>query len=398
MDRTPQQSHLTQWFRLKSDPNPASSLEHPSSDEFRDEIMTDAFDEVEKNMNVVANLLIDPALRTALSSNTRRASNQTSSTNSRFETPPTSPSPLRGGNVGLVIGVVDDPRDLEPRNSESLSGTNRKRSFPGSMKPPMPRKSSRETRAQRAVHNDDYTAHKIDAKLQAPHSTLPKLDPFQPTKLANAVPTPPPDHQSIFKYPYTRKKSAENLTSVSSSMTSASSALTTPNTSFSADSMATSFSASAGGDVSDTTMRPVFDRSSTSFSASKRPVRSEADSDEWDQFYQAQDVKRPQVTSFECLPRTDEGISISNVMYDNVAAPSGAKISATGIAMVAPFVPLQQPPAPLSLEGRAIERLHSQSPFGKVLPLTNSRAILTKVSKYRSLMNITIYPFDSSTK
>jgi hypothetical protein len=322
--------------------------------------------EVQQKLDAVPNTLIDPALFGARSSKLRRASDQTNSTEERLETPHPTPPRLRGGNVGLGIAVGENTDTFYHKKPDLVPVTNRKRSFPEPMKPPLPRKSSRETRGQRDAYNVDHLAPYIKPDFQKKHNPEPNLKVFQSGNAAYAVPTPPPDDQPLLTRSFSRNQSLENLASVSSSMTSASSAWTTPNTSFSSDSMATSFSSSTGG--TDTTIRAPFDKSTDSYHAGRSAIQSEADSDEWDQFYRAQTLQPPQRDSSMSHPTTHHRPTkpIFDWMDIDSKHTSGDRANNNDTSMAPPPGPFKQMSPTRSLEEQVAGRLHSHSPFGMI--------------------------------
>lgn len=370
------QSSLMQWFRSTSDPNPAinspaTATHHPSSDDFLDEDMADAFSEAQKDLDTSLLSTTNAIPHTRPTARVRRTSEQTSSTEERFETPPTIPPRLRGGIVGLGIGANED--NFYHKKSELVPVTNKKRSYPEPTKPPLPRKTSRETRSQRDAYNVDHLTPTANPDNQKKQNQELDLKLFHTGNAAYAVPTPPPGDKPIFSVPRANR-SFDNLTSVSSSMMSASNAWTTPNTSFSSDSMATSFSSSTGG--TETTIRASADTSWDSLLARKSAMQFEADENEWDYIYQAQTIKPPKINSTISCPTQG---APSNAMslhkpnkstIDLIENDSGSTIARTGKSKEASMAP---PPGPFkriyptqSLEEQVADRLDSHSPFGTV--------------------------------
>lgn len=146
-----------------------------------------------------------------------------------FETPPTTPPHSKKDAIGLGIGLEGQKNGLgrrSPQEFENATLNNKEATIFDSepMKPPPMRRVSREKPSGRSELND-------------------------------AVPTPPPEIYDIKPRSLSMAHSFDSI-SVSSSMTSASPAWTSPNTSFCADSLATSFDSTT--DETDTTVRPPF--------------------------------------------------------------------------------------------------------------------------------------------
>lgn len=352
MDQSHRQSSLTQWFRSKSDPNTApASAQHPSSDDYQDDDITDVFSDIQ-HKDAKPMSLTSTTSHVVPKSRERRISNRTSSTEEKFETPPTTPPRLMGANIGLGIGVEDSTAAFYDRYSELVPVMSRKRSYPESMKPPLPRKVSREQRS-RDVYNADHLE--------------PTTEPYDSSSSTFIMPTPPLNDQPFFTRPLGRYQSNEHLTSISSSMTSASSAWTTPNTSFGSDSMATSFSSSMGGGT-DTTIRPMSDKLWDSHDPKYSAMQSEADSSEWEHFYQAQMTEAPRrnTTTFHPQPLdrpTNSGPDAMEIDSASIHAGIASKPS-----MPPPPGSRNQLSPTTSLEKEVAARLHTHSPFGTLTP------------------------------
>lgn len=350
-DQARRQSSLTQWFRSKSDPNAAPSTAlQPSSDDFQEEDMTDVFSEILKT-DAAPIFPISATSGSVSNPKSRRLSNQTSFTEEKFETPATTPPQLRGGHVGMGIGVEDSADDFYRKNPELVPVMNRKRFHPEPMKHPLPRKVSRETRS-RDVYNVDHLA--------------PTTKPSNVSGSAFIMPTPPPNDQPFFTRSFSRNQSAENLTSISSSMTNASSVCTSANTSFTSDSMATSFTSSTGGDT-DTTIRPMSDKSWNSRLPGKSAMQSEADENEWEQFYQAQAIKPPHMKSTTSYPI--QGMAFEKTSDQQAHEPQNDPMNEEPIkdtTMAPPLGSMRSAPPPTSLEKQVADRLRLHSPFGNI--------------------------------
>lgn len=234
---TPRQPSLTDGFRSRSELGPSRktatvTVQHPSSDDSHDEDMLDVFDEIGK-------MEVSPLPSLGSSSKNDRNSkegtqiwNQDSPIEEEFKTPPTTPPRRNFENAGLELGMNEhtvgskDPGAHVFKTTQIAVAPNIKRSFPEPMKPPLPRKGSREMR--------NHDVPKIVSKV----GPLSHED--------YTAPTPPPEDVLVPSNPGSSSRSLGILTSVSS-MTSASSAWTSPDTSFSAESLATSFNSTVEG-------------------------------------------------------------------------------------------------------------------------------------------------------
>lgn len=221
------QSSIKQWYRSKSEPSGSSTdgaviaSGHPSSDDFRDDDMADVLIEMSKR---------DP-LSGSVPGEPQQDGEIMPTDDELFETPPSTPPDSKRNVIGLGIGLEGQTNDSGRRSSSKPENgivNNKKRPYSDSepMKPPPSRRVSRDRPSGRRESNC-------------------------------AGPTPPPDS-------YNFKPHSFDSISVSSSMTSASPAWTSPNTSFCADSLATSFDSTA--DETDITVRPFLGPKRQSYS------------------------------------------------------------------------------------------------------------------------------------
>lgn len=253
VSRTHSQSTLSQYFRNKSAPggtaSPAATSNHPSSDDYPDSDMADIMADPD-----LMDIAYPPVPTTAVKCK-NAASGQTSPADEEFETPPTSPSHPTTSNVGL--GITKAPNEPLEQPATSLD------------RQPQDSRGSSIWRQQPLVNTDVFDKIKSSVQLTNISRKRPcvESEPMKPPpkrfpsherqslqgRIGAAIPTPPPDNHPFMSRSLSSTRSFDDI-SVSSSFTSHSPAWTSPNTSFCADSMATSFDSAV--DETDTTMRP----------------------------------------------------------------------------------------------------------------------------------------------
>ena len=186
----------------------------------------------------------------------------------KFETPPSTPPNAR--SVDLDTDARSEFPSFYHKEPEGIPISTRKRSFPESMKPPMPRKMSRDTRSHGASNSIGHLQPNNKPAQQIHRGTVPYFLPENATSFHSSSST---------------DRSSENLASMSTSFTSVSTPWTSPNTSFHSESMATSFSSDTG--ATDSTIRASFGMSRASLNG-KLALQSEANETAWDGFNRAQ--------------------------------------------------------------------------------------------------------------
>ncbi len=284
--------------------------------------MIDLLDEVARSSIPTACAVTDARLR--------QTSAPASPSEDKFETPPSTPP--KSVELGIDALGSEFPASFYQEKPELIPMTTRKRSCPEPMKPPMPRKMSRDTRSHAAAYSIDY--------LQ------PNNKPAQQIHRSTAVTNPPPENATSFPSSSSTNRSSENLASMSTSFTSVSTPWTSPNTSFHSDSMATSFSSDTGG--TDSTIRASFvSRDSLN---GKLALQSEANMNPWD------DVNRAQG-----LAITDAGCDLMEIdLETNIPSRTLVK---PGLQSMESLGGVGSKSAVSDLESLLTERLHSYSPF-----------------------------------
>jgi len=293
---------------------------HPSSDEFKDDDMADAFVEMSKHDHPPNPIPL----------NYQKTSGTTQPDDDCFETAPTTPPPSKRDSVGLGIGLDEQVRDSRSFSSPKPklgAIDNKKRPCSGAepMNPPPMRGISRE---KCNVQSD----------------------------LKYAVPTPHLDGYGSMSRPLDLSRSFDNISSISSSMTSVSPAWTTPNTSFCSDSLAKSLDFTA--EETDTTVRPSFGQFRSRYSSDQSSLWSVRDSKDGRQTGSNVSLG-PALPAPDCLPTRPA------VVEPNIDASSAMDLDMTDVAM--PSMERQGGTSPSMLTNLA-KRLISQSPFGISIP------------------------------
>ena len=245
----------------------------------------------------------------------------------KFETPPSTPLYAKSVDLDPDASDSEHPASFYHRKPEFVPISTRKRSFPESMKPPMPRKMSKDLRSHGAAYSMDILKpNKKSAQQVPPIAALPE----------NAI---------SFASSSSTNRSSENLASMSTSFTSISTAWTSPNTSFHGDSLVTSFNSDTGG--SNSTIPATFGRSLHSLN-DKLALQSEADMTAWDGVDRAQGLP---IADVGCDPMdTDLDVASRTLVKPSLLS----KESLGGVAFEA---------AGSDLKGLLTERLRSNSPF-----------------------------------
>ena len=314
------QSSITQWFRSKSEPNAITTSQQISSDDFPDQEVTDLLADVARSPMPTDCALADPRPRTSAPA----------SPEEKFETPPSTPPNAR--SVDLVTDAPGSEFPASYYKKPEIPISTRKRSFPESMKPPMPRKMSRDTRSHDASNSIGHLQPINKPVQQIQRGTVPYFLPENATHFTSSSNT---------------DRSSENLASMSTSFTSVSTPWTSPNTSFNSESLATSFSSDTGG--TDSTIRASFGMSRASLNG-KLALQSEANETAWDGFDRVQG-----------LPITDTGCDPMDIdLETNTASRTlgkdslQSKESLRGVGLEA---------AESDFKSQLTERLHLYSPF-----------------------------------
>ena len=286
--------------------------------------MTDLLDEVVRSRIPTARVVPDTG---------SRKTSAPASPEDKFETPPSTPPKAKSVDLDTDASDSGFPASFYHKKPEVLPISTRKRSFPESMKPPMPRKMSRDARNHGAALNID--------NLQ------PDNKPAQLVPRITAVPSPLPENAIPFASSSSTNRSSEDLASMSTSFTSISTAWTSPNTSFQSESMATSFNSDTGG--TDPTIRASFGRSLDSLNG-KVALQSEADVTTWDNINRAQGLA---ITDVGC-DAMDVDLETSIASRTPVKPSLQSKESLGGVGFEA---------AESDLKSLLTERLRSYSPF-----------------------------------
>ena len=294
---------------------------HASSDDFQDEDMVDIFNEVTRGPILTS--------REEGTSEPRGTSAQTSPTDDKFETPPSTPPKTK--NIGPGIDALGSrlPDSFNHKRPELVTVTNRKRSIPEPIKPSMPRKVPRDTRS-RVAYNVDHLA--------------PTAKPVDQMNVAG--PTTPLEDNPYFTGALRMDRSFE---SISSSMTSATPAWTSRNTSFCADSLATSFSSTT--DDTDTTIGASFTMPGSSLFSGNSTLQSETNTVAWDKINQAKVSVAKSVSDHM-------GVDSESTVTFTTAAASNFESNKSGKVEV-------KTTSDSDVESLLVERLLSHSPFGK---------------------------------
>ena len=288
--------------------------------------MTDLLDEVARSRIPTTYVVPDPRLR---------KTSAPASPEDKFETPPSTPPNAKSVNLETDASNSEHPESFYHREPEVIPISTRKRSFPESMKPPMPRKMSRDTRSHGAAYSIDNLQPSNKHAQQVPRIT--------------AVPTPLPENATCFPNSSSTNRSSQNLASMSTSFTSISTAWTSPNTSFHSESVATSFNSDTGG--TDSTIRASFGRSRDSLNG-KLALQSEANVTAWDGVNRAQSLA---ITDAGCDPMHID--LETNIASRTPVKPSlQSKESLGGVGFEE---------AESNFKNLLTERLHSYSPFCK---------------------------------
>ena len=318
------QSSITQWFRSKSEPNATTTSQQTSSDDFPDKEVIDLLDEVARSRipTVVSDLRV-------------RKTSAPASPEDKFETPPSTPPNGKSLDSETDASDSEHTASFYHRKPEVIPISTRKRSFPESMKPPMPRKMSRDLRSHGAAYSIDNLQPNNKPAQQVPRTT--------------AVPNPFPESATSFASSSSTNRSSENLASMSTSFTSVSTAWTSPNTSFHGDSMATSFNSDTSG--TDLTLRASFGRSRGNLNG-KLALQSEANMTAWDDVNRAQGLA---ITDVGCDPM-DIDLETNSASRTPVKPSLQPQESLGGAAFEA---------AESDLKNVLTERLRSYSPFCK---------------------------------
>ena len=251
----------------------------------------------------------------------------------KFETPPSTPPNAKSVDLDTDASDSEFPASFHHRKPEVIPVSTRKRSFPESMKPPMPRKMSRDIRNHGAALNSE--------------SLQPDNKPAQQVPRITPVPNRLPENATCLASSSSTNRSSENLASMSTSFTSISTAWTSPNTSFQSESMATSFNSDTGG--TDSTIRASFGRPLDSLNG-KLALQSEANVTTWDDIYRAQG-----------LAITDAGPDPMDIdLETNIASRTLIKPSLQSKESLG-GIDFEE--AESHLKSRLTERLRSYSPF-----------------------------------
>lgn len=249
----------------------------------------------------------------------------------KFETPPSTPPNARSVDLDTDAPGSEFP-SFYHKEPEGIPISTRKRSFPESMKPPMPRKMSRETRNHGASNSIGHLQQNNKPAQQV---------------YRGAVPYFLPENAASFTSSSSTGRSSENLASMSTSFTSISTPWTSPNTSFHSESMATSFGSDTGG--ADPTIRASFGMSRNSLNG-KLALQSEANENAWDGFDRAQGLT---MTDPDCDPM-DIDLE-TNIASRTLVKPSlQSKETLGGVGVDA---------ADSDFKSQLSERLHLYTPF-----------------------------------
>ena len=283
--------------------------------------MTDLLDEVARSPIPTTRDVPDP----------RPETSAPASPEDKFETPPSTPPNARSVDLETDAPGSEFPAFYH-REPESVPTSARKRSFPESMKPPMPRKMPRETCSHGASTSIGHLQPNNKPAQQVYRGTVPY---FLPEKSASFTSSSNTD------------RSPENLASMSTSFTSVSTPWTSPNTSFHNESMATSFSSDTG--ATDSTIRASFGMSRNTFNG-KLALQSEANDTAWDGF------DRPQGLTIRDTGVDPMDIDLeTNIASRTLVKPSlQSKESLSGVGVEA---------ADSEFKSQLTERLHLYSPF-----------------------------------
>lgn len=241
------QTSISQFFTSRKDDSPtkAASLanQHASSDEFNPDMDTSAILEDINMIDVPP--VVTPSKATA--NPFRITLPPLESADEEFQTPPTSPLLAKSRDAGRGIPVeqmqwLEIPKDeayfhqkydLVRLPEPSVSG--RKRSFPEPIKPPEPRKVSRDGM------DDQYPRHYVVNNMS------PIMTPITREEERPSFPGFFGDNKKPLPHKQDLHLSVDSIASTTTSTATASPAWRSPNVSFNSNSTTTSFTSSADG-------------------------------------------------------------------------------------------------------------------------------------------------------